>query len=70
MRRRIPADPQCAASQGVGEIHTALFGHETGPLCELSRSLRTSVTQFENGPRQKNVLARSLLVDIEEAIRA
>ncbi len=38
MRRRIPADPQCAASQGVGEIHTALFGHETGPLTAANGS--------------------------------
>ena len=29
-----------------------------------------SVTQFENGPRQKNALARSLLIDIQETIRA
>ncbi len=45
MRRRIPADPKCAASQGVGKIHTVLWtlrARESGPLPHRKRLLSLS----------------------------
>ena len=43
-----------------------MFGYDEKRLpfveCELSRSLRTGVTQFENGPENFFHMARSLLI--------